>query len=147
MTEKDAVAIAKASVDAFSNGDYERLRELTAVDAIYDESATNRRVQGVPEIEKAFRGWRTAFPDAHGTITKALSLGDTAVLEIVWEGTHRGELSGPLGTIPPSGKRISVKAAQLVTVEGGKIIETHHYFDIFGMLAQIGAVPVPAGAR
>jgi|ERR671936_343653 steroid delta-isomerase-like uncharacterized protein len=147
MAEKDPVTIAKESVEAFNSGDYEKTRALTAPDGVYEETATNRRLVGVNDIEQAFRGWRTAFPDAKGTITKAFAFGNTAVLEIVWEGTQRGELSGPLGTIPPSGKRVTVKAAQVVTVEGGKIKETHHYFDMFGMLMQIGAMPTPAGVR
>ena len=147
MGEKDPVAIAKESVEAFNAGDYEKMRALTASDGIYEETATNRRLVGVNSIEEAFRGWRTAFPDAKGTINKAFSMGNTAVLEIVWEGTQRGVLAAPFGTIPPSGKRVNVKAAQVVTVDGGKIKETHHYFDLMGLLAQIGAVPMPAGVR
>jgi hypothetical protein len=32
---------------------------------------------------------------------------------------------------------------QVLTVVGGKITETHHYFDMLGMLQQLGALPMP----
>jgi hypothetical protein len=34
---------------------------------------------------------------------------------------------------------VVVKAAQVFDVEGGKIREAHHYFDLMGLLQQIGA--------
>jgi predicted ester cyclase len=62
--------------------------------------------------------------------------------------THSTRLIGvgPLGTIPPTGKRVEVKAVQVVKVRGDKIAETRHYFDLMGLLQQVGAVPTPAGA-
>ena len=92
---------------------------------------------------QAAQGWKTAFPDAQGTITKELASGDTAVLEITWDGTQTGPLDGPGGTIPATGKKVRLEAVQVVTVAGGKVTETRHYFDLLGMLQQLGVVPSP----
>ena len=62
------------------------------------------------------------------------------MLEITWEGTQTGAMVSPGGTIPPSGKKVTLQAAQVVTVEGGKVKETRHYFDMAGMLEQMGAM-------
>jgi len=33
------------------------------------------------------------------------------------------------------------RAAQIATIQGDKIKETHHYFDMMSLLQQIGAAP------
>jgi len=63
----------------------------------------------------------------------------TVTLEITWEGTQSGTLHMPTGDIAPSGRRISLKAAQVFEVEGERIREAHHYFDLTSLLQQIGA--------
>ncbi len=42
-------------------------------------------------------------------------------------------------TIPPSGKRQTTRAAQVLTFEGDKIKESRPYFDMLSLLQQIGA--------
>jgi steroid delta-isomerase-like uncharacterized protein len=141
----DAIAIARENIDAFNAADWGRFKSTLAADSIYEELATQRRV-GVDGAVEASQGWKRAFPDSKGTITKSFASGDDVVLEITWNGTQTGELRGPLGTIPPTGKRVEVKAVQVVKVRGDKIAETRHYFDLMGLLQQVGAVPTPAGA-
>lgn len=141
----DVVAIARENIDAYNAADWERYRALLAPGAIYEELATQRRL-GVDAAIEASKGWKRTFPDSKGTITKSFGSGDHAVLEITWNGTQTGALSGPLGTIPATGKPVEVKAVQIVRVQGDKIAEVRHYFDLMGLLAQLGAVPTPAGA-
>jgi limonene-1,2-epoxide hydrolase len=45
----------------------------------------------------------------------------------------------PTGDIAPSNRRISLKAAQVFEIEGERIREAHHYFDLTSLLQQIGA--------
>jgi len=71
---------------------------------------------------------------------------DTVVLEITWQGTHTGDLISSMGAIPPSQKRVNLEAVQVVRFKGDKIVETRHFFDLMTLLAQIGALPVPATA-
>ena len=50
----------------------------------------------------------------------------------------------PMGTIPPSGRKVEVPAVQVINVSGDKITQVRHYFDLLGLLQQIGAVPSAA---
>jgi hypothetical protein len=59
----------------------------------------------------------------------------TVTLEITWEGTQSGPLHIPTGDIPPSNRHVVVKAAQVFEMEGDKIREAHHYFDLMGHAA------------
>ncbi len=144
MTDK--VQLAKQGIEAFSAGDWERFKAPLRDDAVYEELSTQRRTQGPDAIVELSKGWRKAFPDAKGTITKVIDGGDTVVLEITWSGTHNGELASAMGPIPPSHKKVSIPAVQVVTFKGDKVSDTKHYFDLMTMLAQIGALPMPATA-
>lgn len=138
MVAHDSLSLARENVDAFNAGDFERFRAILAPNTVYQEFATQRRVEGADQVTQATQGWKQAFPDARGTVTNALGNGNTAVLEITWEGTQTGPLESPNGVIPPSGKRVRVAAAQVITIADGKIKETRHYFDLLGMLQQLG---------
>jgi steroid delta-isomerase-like uncharacterized protein len=140
------VQLAKEGIDAFSAGDWQRFKAPLSPDAVYEELATQRRIQGPDQIVEATKGWKRAFPDAKGTITRVVESGDAVVLEVIWEGTHTGNLDSAMGTIPPSHKRTKVQAVQVVTFKGDKVAETKHYFDLMTILAQIGALPMPATA-
>src|SRR5690348_947111 len=141
LTAEQMVKPAREQVDAFNNGDWERLEAGLAADASYDELATQRKVDGPEKIVELFKGWKTAFPDAAGTVTSAVGSGSTAVLEVTWKGTHTGPLATAEGTIPASGKRQETPAAFFFAFEGSKIKESRQYFDSLSLLKQIGAQP------
>lgn len=137
----DAVKVARENVEAFTAGDWKRFKAALAPDSVYEELGTQRRIKGAEEITQAIQGWKKAFPDAKGTVKNAVASGDTVTLEITWEGTQTGPLEGPQGTIPASGKRTKVEAVQVVRVKNDKIKENRHFFDMLGLLRQIGAAP------
>jgi steroid delta-isomerase-like uncharacterized protein len=141
LTAEQMVKIAREQVDAFNTGDWERVKAGLAVDAHYHELGTQRKVEGPEKIVELLEGWKTAFPDATGTVTTAVGGGNTTALEVTWNGTHTGPLVTADGTIPASGKRQETPSAFVFTFEGGKIKESRLYFDSMTLLKQIGAQP------
>ena len=139
LTTDEIVKLARKQIDTFNAGDWEQLQETFASDARYDELGTQRKVEGRERIVELFKGWKTAFPDAAGTVTGAFASGNKAALEVTWKGTHTGPLESAEGTIPASGKIQETPAACFFTFEGDKIKESRHYFDSTTLLKQIGA--------
>jgi steroid delta-isomerase-like uncharacterized protein len=139
LTTDEIVKLARKHVDAFNTDNWEQMRAMLASDARYDELGTQRNVEGPERIVELFKGWKTAFPDAAGTVTSVFATGNNAALEVTWKGTHTGPLVTPAGTIPASGKRQEVPAAFFLIFEGDKIKESHHYFDSMTLLKQVGA--------
>jgi steroid delta-isomerase-like uncharacterized protein len=135
----NVLEIAKASITAFNEKDWNKMRALLAPDAMYDEKATHRRIQGSDQIIQALQGWADAFPDAEGTFVREFAAGDTAVFELIWKGTHTGPLQTPSGTIPASNRVVEIPACELMRVEGESIKYDSHYFDLLTLLTQIGA--------
>jgi steroid delta-isomerase-like uncharacterized protein len=138
MAEQDLIEVARQEVETFSQGDWDRYREIHSPDAVYDEVGTGRRVEGIEEIIDVNRSWREAFPDAKGTVGKTSASGDTVTMEITWEGTQSGPMEGPGGELPPSNRRATVRAVQVLEFADGRIKENRHYFDSMGMFAQLG---------
>ena len=139
LTADELINVARDQVDAFNKGDWEQMRALLTPDARYHEFGTERMVEGPDQIIELFKGWKTAFPDAAGTVTNVVASGNTAVLEVTWKGTHTGPLATPQGMLPASGKSQITPAAFFFTFEGDKIKESRHYFDSMTLLKQIGA--------
>ena len=137
----DAIKVTRENIEAFNAGDWARFKSSLSPDSVYDEVGTQRRLQGADQITDNAKGWKQAMPDVKGTVTSAVASGNTATLEITWEGTQTGPLVGPGGTIPASGKRQVTRAAWIATIQGDKIKETHHYFDMMSLLQQLGAAP------
>ena len=141
LTADAIVKIAREQIAAFNSGDWERLRAGLASDSRYEELGTARTSDGPEQIVELFKGWKQAFPDAVGTVTSAIASGNTAALEVTWNGTHTGPLVTAEGTIPASGKRQQTPGAIFFTFAGDKIKASRHYFDSLTLLKQIGAEP------
>ena len=69
-------------------------------------------------------GLKTAMPDLKFEVQQVMVNGDQATVKAMWSGTNIGPLSLPMPgmpTIPPTGKKVSVKDTYIVTVKGDKV--------------------------
>jgi steroid delta-isomerase-like uncharacterized protein len=144
--EKDPTKVAEGVIDAFNRSDWESVRSSVAEDIVYQETGTGRRIQGVDAYLELCQGWKQVFADGAGTVRNMVASGDTVAQEVIWEGTHTGPLTGPGGTLPPTGRRVPVTATMWYMIEGGRVREIHHHIDLLTMLQGLGAMPAPAHA-
>jgi steroid delta-isomerase-like uncharacterized protein len=143
---RSEIDVARETLECFNAGDWERFRELHTPDAVEDELATDRRLEGFDAMLEAAQGWKRAFPDGRGMVLRAYSDGPAAVLEILWEGTNSGPMQGPSGErLPATGKRVQVQAVQVFEIEGGRVRTLRHYFNLLTILSQLG-VGAPGAA-
>jgi steroid delta-isomerase-like uncharacterized protein len=141
LTTEEIVKIARRQVEAFNSGDWEQVRAGLTSDSRYHEHGTERKIEGPEKIVGLFKDWKTAFPDAAGTVTGVVSSGNKVALEVTWTGTHTGPLVTADGTIPASGKHQETPAAIIYAFEGDKVKESRHYFDSMTLLKQLGVSP------
>ncbi len=147
MAAQDLVQKTKEHVAAFSAKDWNRYGAMLSDDAIYEEEATHQRVKGRKQVVDLIKRWTVSFPDLKGTVKETFASGDRVVVEILWDGTQKGALSGPMGTIPPTGKHGSVPAVEVLTFDNGFITEIRHYFDLMTILEQLGVTPRMGAAQ
>jgi steroid delta-isomerase-like uncharacterized protein len=133
--------LIKKHLDALAAGNWDEYRAALADNAIYDEAATRQRVEGGDAYMSAIKRWKKAFPDLRARVVESFTVGDREIAEVEWEGTHAGPLEAPFGTIPPTNKRGTLRAVLVFRIENDKIVENHHYFDLFTLMAQLGLAP------
>jgi steroid delta-isomerase-like uncharacterized protein len=146
MSAQKLIQLADEQLAAFNSGNLDRVKRYLGGHFVYDEAATGRTVHGGEAFVELLRQWKEAMPDVRGVVTHTVVSGQTVWREITWEGTHSGPLRLPGATVPPSGRRIVVRAAEVLVFEGEQVRETRHYFDMLAFLQQAGAAPQQTGA-
>lgn len=147
---EELLTLAREQIEAYNAGDWDRLRGAITPSAVYEEPATQRRIEGADAIVEAYQGWKAAFPDSQGSVTGGFASGDRVALEVTWKGTHTGPLHLPGGgAVPPTGRSFNVQALQVLRMEDGKVAENRQCFDLLGLLEQLGTLSAetlaPAG--
>jgi steroid delta-isomerase-like uncharacterized protein len=115
---------------------------LALIDELYSPDFVDHSgMSGSPGIDgtKAFFTMMfAAFPDMHMEIHQQLAEGDQVMTYKTFHGTHQG----PLMSIPPTGKQVSVDVMDILTIREGKIAEHWTVSDMLGLLQQLGVIPV-----
>ena len=77
---------------------------------------------------------RAVFTDLTVSIEDVVVAGDLAAVRSVSRGTHTGELLG----VPGTGRPVEIRAADFHRLAGGRIVQTWHLEDYFGVATQLG---------
>ena len=130
-------------VAAFNDHDEEKIRALTADDAVI-EAPGEVRLEGGDATTAYAASWLRAFPDAKMTVHDALASGDWVTHRFTFKGTHTDTLASPTGDIPATNRPLEGRGVQLLRVKGDAIAEMQLYFDQVQVLTQLGLMPEPA---
>jgi predicted ester cyclase len=141
MSHADDAAI-RATVanlyDALSTGEVALVDQALAPDW---EAVPALRTGAGPEGWKATIGHlRGIFGDLSVSIEDMVVSGDRVAVRTLNRGIHTGELLGVAGT----GKPVQFAASDVHRIENGRIVQTWHLEDYFGIALQIGLTFTPA---
>jgi steroid delta-isomerase-like uncharacterized protein len=118
------------------------------VDGADEHFADGVVVHDVPQAadyegRDAFKQWvqeiRTAFPDFEVDVEGVVVGDDAIVARWVARGTNEGELSA-FG-MPPTGESVEWSGVTVYEMEGEEIVEAWWYYDMLGLLTQLGTIP------
>jgi ketosteroid isomerase-like protein len=82
--------------------------------------------------------YAAAFPDMHRELYSLRSFGDHVLVELSLNGTHKGDLAIPAGTIPPTGKQMHAPCCDVFRLKDGKVFSFHCYVAVPILLEQLG---------
>jgi steroid delta-isomerase-like uncharacterized protein len=123
----------------FINSASEKLaHELVSPDAIFHVPGRPDAMVGPAGYLMIIGMMRAGFPDIQWTLEEQISEGERVAARFTMRGMHRGQFMG----VPPTEKTISVQALNIYHLTNGQIIKEYGSPDMFGLLAQIGALPV-----
>jgi steroid delta-isomerase-like uncharacterized protein len=137
--------ISDRHTDAINAHDAEAIGALYAEDAVFSDPSGEYR--GREAIVEYWQGFFTAFPDVRGRDEFKAESGDTAINEWSASGTHTGPLETAEGSIPATGKPVTLRGCDVATVRDGLIQSHRAYYDQLGFMTQLGLVPEGAAAR
>jgi predicted ester cyclase len=84
------------------------------------------------------------FPDVHHEIELIIARNDKVAVYFRATATHKGDLNGPVGLVPATGKQVHWDGATFFRIEDDKIVETHGVINNMTLMQQLGAVPPPS---
>jgi steroid delta-isomerase-like uncharacterized protein len=126
-------------IQTFNQHDPKAWAAVYAADAVVVDPQYAEPLRGREAIEKDISDFFTTFPDMSMQESSVLATGDQFAVEVTGRGTHKGPLEGPSGTIEPTNKPVNFRGAMFVrTNPDGLITEERRYFDMAGIMGQLG---------
>ena len=138
--EDEAKTIVRRSFEELwkrPNFDLKLASELYAPNYILQGSSG--KFVGIEGCERYFNYCYQFLPDLHLTVDDQIAEGNIVVTRWTAIGTHKGKV-WILGE--PTGRRIKITGINLARLANGKITEEWTYWDGYGILQQIGKVPL-----
>ncbi len=134
----DAEATVRRFYEAVSSGNAGLADEVLAPD--WEDIPLNPgQGPGREGYKQTIAYLRGVFPDLNITIEDIVVSGDRVAVRSVARGTHSGEILG----VPATGRQVEFRAFDFHRLEGGRIMQSWHLEDYFGLLNQLGVTFVP----
>jgi len=142
MSEQEHIKMAQADYEAFNAHDLDKMfSQLRAADFMGEGTGAPAPLN-LEQYRMFLQGYLTAFPDAHIDVTLMIAQGNYVATRWTGTGTHTGPLHTPTGSsIPPTGKKVVLKACDIYELKDGKIFRSWNFFDRASLLGQLGLLP------
>jgi len=142
-TVTDPKVLSAKYNQAFNSHDETVLRSLISPNARF-RAPGDVRLEGRDAVIGYTNSWMKALPDATITVTNEIVSGLWIAQEFTFAGTHKAALTGPMGTIPATNRKVSGQCVSITRYENDLAVETRLYFDVVQLLTQLGVMPVPS---
>src|ERR1700680_1950769 len=126
---------------AFNSHDETAIRRLMSPNARFSGPG-DVRLEGRDAVLGYINSWIKALPDATITVTNEIVSGPWIAQEFTFAGTHKAPLTGPMGTIPATNRKVSGQCVSITRYENDLAVENRLYFDMVQLLTQLGVMPV-----
>jgi ketosteroid isomerase-like protein len=132
-------AVIRALYEAAEVKDVEQFKSLFTEDGYFYDVSAGVKYRG-EELGRTIDIYGTAFPDMHRELYDLYVAGDVVVVELSLNGTHRGPLVLPAGTIPATGKEMHAPCCDVFHLKEGKVTSFHCYTAATVIFAQLGVL-------
>lgn len=116
--------------------------ELIGVNWLYHGTA-GMNFQGREGFRQMHSILYAAFPDLRVKVEDMIAEGDKVVSRFTVQGTHHGEFLG----VEPTGRQFKVSGIAIGRFVDGMEVEVWDIVDQFGMMQQLGAIPLNPSHR
>lgn len=134
--QENNLNIAKKWINAMNSHNAELMGSYCTEDAQHREIAEPEPFRGRTGIIKASKELFNGFPECTSNITNVFSGDNQVLVEVLWEGTNKGEFK----STPPTGKKVKIDIGYILKFEKEKIKEIREYYDGYTVLKQMGLI-------
>ena len=139
--EDKNIDVAKAALAALESKKEEAFTAVLTDDVEQDGVFHLETSKGKEGAKRFYKSFTTAFPDAKFEVTKAVAIGDYAIVESTLKATQKGAL----GSIAATKKPIAVHLVDIFKIKDGKVARAWTYQNSLEMQQQLGLFSVTAG--
>jgi steroid delta-isomerase-like uncharacterized protein len=134
----DNTNLARDLYEAFNERDFDKLADSITPDGQITIVGSGDTFKG-PEGARAYnKTWADGFPDGRVTIDRIVASENSVVVEFTGRGTHTGTLVTSMGSLPPTGRSLTLQLCDVLEFSGGKVKSQRSYFDTGSLMAQLG---------
>jgi ketosteroid isomerase-like protein len=119
-------------------------------DGTFTDESIGVTWKGPAELPVQVENYHRAFPDMHRELYQVYVSGNIVVVQLALQGTHRGPLSMPGGTLLPTGNQMDAPCCDVFELVDGKIKRFDCYpagtviLTQLGLIGNLGAALQPA---
>jgi len=135
MSKESAQAALGKFAEAVNTGKFDLFDQVVDPNCV-DHDPADGQVPGAAGYRMFFSGMRTAFPDM--SVAPEIIVQDEDIFAFAY--TLTGTHTGPLGKIPPTGKKVKIRGMQISKFKDGKMVERWGSSDERTLLKQIGVI-------
>jgi steroid delta-isomerase-like uncharacterized protein len=132
--------VIRQASEALNRHDADGWAKVYAEDVVVYDLQYPEPLRGREAVRSDMAAFVRTFPDLHMEIRSILQDGNTYAYEGTMTGTQQGPLATPDGgEIPATNKRVEMSFGAFGKFdEENKIVEERRYYDLAGLLAQLG---------
>ncbi len=129
------VETLRAAYESWNRREFDRTVEHTTDNVVYQDHGRNETLHGKQKFLEYVRSWAQVMPDGKITNTRFIDAGDVVIAEFTGEGTNNGSFAG----LPPTGRHVSLAFCDIWHFDkNGRMTSCSCYYDLYGMLVQMG---------
>jgi steroid delta-isomerase-like uncharacterized protein len=128
---------AQTIIDTWNTKVDDKIIQLYSSNYEGEDITGGKKRSGTEGVKDWLNSVLHAFPNIHYTLIDYVESGDRLVLHWLAEGNHHGSFL----KIPASGKQVTINGISILKIENGKIREGKLFWDLAGVLRQIGLLP------
>ncbi len=131
--------VIRALYQAAEVQDAKKFASLFTDDGVFYDVSAGVKYRG-SELGRVVEIYAAAFPYMHRELYDVYVFGEVVVVELSLNGTHKGPLALPAGTIPATGKEMHAPCCDVFRLRDGKVQSFNCYTAATIMLGQLGVI-------
>jgi steroid delta-isomerase-like uncharacterized protein len=131
------VETLRAAHESWNRRDFAGVVRNSAESLVYTDNARGLNLKGPDKFREWTEAWAKAFSDGRITNPEYIDAGDIVVARFTAEGTN----DGPLGSLQPTGGKMSLPFCEICHFDQqGRIVSGGCYYDQYTLLTQLGHI-------